>query len=146
MLLHPHEIVERWGWTFPARPLPNGVRPMPPGECFTNAQSLVRRAARSRRPLAYCEGFVLFTPGDQQPCHHAWCVDQTGTVIDPTWPHWRQRAYTGVAFRAWILPHYERVHGPGFNLLGDPEIRSLTPHEFERIAYCRAAPQRTPPT
>ena len=58
-------------------------------------------------------------------------------MIDPTWPYWRQRTYTGVAFRGWVLPHYERVHGRGFNLLGDLEIRSLSAAEFQRIAYCR---------
>ena len=135
--MHPHEIVDRWGWTFVTRPPPVRVAPMPPGECFANAQRLVRRAAHSRRPLAYCEGFVPFAPGEPRPCHHAWCADAQGTVVDPTWPYWRQRTYTGVAFRAWLLPHYERVHGPGFNLLGDVEIRSLSPAEFERIVYCR---------
>ena len=135
--MEPQEIVDHWGWSFVTRPLPDDVCLMQPGECFANAQQLVRATAVSRRTLAYCEGFVVFEPNDPILYHHAWCVDQNGVVIDPTWYYLRQRTYTGVAFRAWVLPHYERVHGVGFNLLGDSEIRSLTSTEFERIAYCR---------
>lgn len=63
----------------------------PMGLCYQNAGSL----ALSDDRFTYCEGFAqragLF------PMHHAWCLDEQGQVVDPTWEFNAQDRYFGVA-------------------------------------------------
>lgn len=74
-----------------------------PRYCFDNAY---RATYRSRGKLTYVEGYAL---GSVMPVHHAWCVDEDGGIVDPTWcgdkkPEglWdnpeRGEAYLGVPF------------------------------------------------
>lgn len=51
----------------------------PMGQCFMNATSLALHS-----DLAYVEGYAV--KADLPfPLLHAWCVDEAGSVIDPTW-------------------------------------------------------------
>lgn len=49
-----------------------------PKECFSNSFKLAQDSG-----LIYCEGLAMI-PGII-PVHHAWCVDDTGNLFDPTW-------------------------------------------------------------
>ena len=64
-----------------------------PNACYANAAAL----AENCRDLRYCEGFAL-RPG-LVPVHHAWCIDISGAVVDPTWRHLVGTDYFGVVFR-----------------------------------------------
>lgn len=50
---------------------------MTEGRCFDNAMAL---ASWSNGHLRYCEGYAGYYGS-----HHAWCVDISGKVFDPTW-------------------------------------------------------------
>ncbi|MBA3432157.1 MAG: hypothetical protein H0U16_11855 [Actinobacteria bacterium] len=59
--------------------------------CFYNA-SILTWDRRYKHPLVYCEGFAF-----RGICtHHAWCIDDLGGVVDPTWRP-TGLAYFGVA-------------------------------------------------
>lgn len=47
--------------------------------CFGNSHRLAKR-----KRLIYVEGYALKTPSNIG-IHHAWCTDESGIVIDPTW-------------------------------------------------------------
>jgi len=47
--------------------------------CYANAYRL---AEQHPAELTYAEGYAL---GCVIPTPHAWCVDRTGLVVDPTW-------------------------------------------------------------
>jgi hypothetical protein len=68
-------------------------RPSLSGRCFKNAF----RLAMQRPEFTYVEGYAMSVV----PMHHAWCVDRTGRVVDPTWrcnEHVTHDIYWGVAF------------------------------------------------
>lgn len=50
-----------------------------PRECFKNAYRLADSLS-----IAYVEGFAL-TAGLSIPFAHAWCVDDDGALLEPTW-------------------------------------------------------------
>lgn len=73
---------------------------VPAGErhrAFVNAHRLAMA-----RGLAYCEGYTLPPGFDDIPNRHAWCVSETGDVVDPS-PGWAdpggrlRDCYLGVA-------------------------------------------------
>ncbi|MFI8457110.1 hypothetical protein [Kitasatospora sp. NPDC085464] len=70
------------------------------GACFPNAWRVARRSPA----LAYVEGYVI--EDDGTVTHHAWCADEHGRALDPTWPDGRARAYAGVAM---VLPWVSAV-------------------------------------
>lgn len=79
-------------WT--PRQLPSHIPHMTPKMCFENAF----RVASRRKNLRYVEGVAM---GVIIPVHHAWCVDEDGNVIDPTWASTQTdvgEAYFGVTF------------------------------------------------
>jgi len=63
-------------WT--PQPLPREYELATPKQCFKNAGQL----SLVHTELRYCEGYAL---GFVIPVHHAWLVDESGMVIDPTW-------------------------------------------------------------
>lgn len=60
-----------------------------PRACFVNARYL---AARRRLRLRYSEGYAVSVI----PVAHAWCVDEAGRVVDPTWSEEYAPDYFGV--------------------------------------------------
>lgn len=73
------EILHQYGRRFDVK-TPQPPRRMPMGECYTNAAELCLRGG-----LHYCEGYA--TPANiNWPLPHAWCIDDDGRVVDPTWP------------------------------------------------------------
>lgn len=71
--------------------LPKGVKPMKKKRCFENAFRTVTRYG-----LTYVEGYAVGII----PTHHAWCIDEAGNVVDPTWheEEYSEVEYLGVAF------------------------------------------------
>lgn len=63
-----------------------------PKECYHNAYLL----ALSNPRLIYCEGYAV-SGNVPLPVAHAWCIDEKGNVIDPTWKD--GRSYYGVPFK-----------------------------------------------
>ena len=83
---------------FPRR-LTRGV----PRACYRNAARLALRSAR----YTYVEGCAV-APGIGISLDHAWCIDQAGHVVDPTWQDGRD--YFGVAFRTDYLRRVVRAN------------------------------------
>ncbi|MFJ8622770.1 hypothetical protein ACIRD3_07970 [Kitasatospora sp. NPDC093550] len=67
------------------------------GAGFPNAWRIARRSAA----LTYVEGYVIEADGTVS--HHAWCADEEGRALDPTWPDGRARAYAGIGMAlGWV--------------------------------------------
>ncbi|MFE6051381.1 hypothetical protein ACFQ6N_11520 [Kitasatospora sp. NPDC056446] len=67
------------------------------GACFPNAWRIALRSDR----LAYVEGFVI--EADGTVARHAWCADEHGRALDPTWQDGRALAYAGVGMATgWV--------------------------------------------
>lgn len=79
------------GFTFNASALPNEYEHRTQKECFKNCTHLMIEDSS----LIYCEGFAH----NIIPVHHAWCVDQDGNVVDPTWKEPENCIYHGVPFK-----------------------------------------------
>ncbi len=75
--------------------IPFGTRKM----CFQNAFQLMMSNPRRYR---YAEGYALEKDGGV-PLEHAWCVTESGTVVDPTWRTPERTAYFGVALDAMVI-------------------------------------------
>lgn len=84
--------------------LPDDVERGPSKLCFTNATKLTL----ARSDLRYCEG-LAFSIGF--PMHHAWCVDEDGGVVDPTWSDPQDASYLGVTFPVETLIDWTRRNG-----------------------------------
>jgi len=83
-----------------AAPRPKAYRKMRDKQCFMNAQRLLARSwVRFRdadlESIVYCEGYAVGII----PVHHAWLVDRSGYVIDPTWREPERATYFGVPFK-----------------------------------------------
>lgn len=69
------------------------------GWCFKNAFDLTVQSTH----LAYAEGWALSTHG--LPVQHAWCVTETGEVVETTWPE-VGLSYFGIPFEKKSLVRY----------------------------------------
>lgn len=94
-MLPIERFVLECGTAYPGRKRPRGVRKMRDRQCFKNATEL----SLSRPDLTYVEGIGLHII----PCHHAWCVDAEGLVVDPTWRYPEKSEYMGVPIPAKTL-------------------------------------------
>lgn len=85
----------------PTLALPDGVEAKQPGMCFKNAAEM----AIDSSEFIYCEGYGLSII----PVLHAWCLDEDGRVIDPTWasfPFEKGREYFGIAIKTkYVIAH-----------------------------------------
>ena len=60
--------------------------------CYQNCQQLVREYPE----LIYCEGYAL-APDVVIPIRHAWLIDLSGKIIEPTWNE-HDSVYLGIPF------------------------------------------------
>ena len=103
---------ERHRW----KPLPHGIKPMPPRQCFSNALwLLMKRPTR----FIYVEGYAH----RYIPTHHAWLLDRDGLAVDPTWTGDPEldpgRDYFGIPFKHdWVMARYVSSE-PYFGMLHD---------------------------
>ncbi len=67
--------------TPPSLPLPAGMPKGKVGDCYSNCFTWKYKNQDS--PLVYCEGYAIGRLGI--PVLHAWLVDPSGKVVDPTW-------------------------------------------------------------
>jgi hypothetical protein len=90
-----YDVVLKQGkfFTPSAFPRPKGIKKGADKECYTNAG----RLALDHGEYTYVEGFALASNLGGLPFAHAWCVDQQGNVIDPTWET-SGTSYYGVPF------------------------------------------------
>jgi hypothetical protein len=93
--------------------LPETGGTLPLKLCFVNAYAVARKSARSPRPLRYVEGYAL----NILPVHHAWCVDEAGTVVETTW-HEPGLAYYGAVFTVAAV-RARRLHSQWLAMLED---------------------------
>lgn len=97
------DFYQQLGSAHSAGPVPPNVARGTPRRCYDNAGTMALEEG-----WAYCEGFAM-QPG-LFPMHHAWCLNDAGEVIDPTWPHSRGNEYFGVALdEAFIVAQCERM-------------------------------------
>jgi len=89
------EIGQSW---YP-QALPSGVKRGTPKQCSRNARLL---ASRRTKTLRYCEGFAL-GPDSPLPVPHAWTVNASDGVVDPTWDAPERSAYYGVVIPIPVL-------------------------------------------
>lgn len=68
-------------------PVKRGVMKM----CYMNAAHLAAKDSS----LTYCEGYATTII----PVLHAWCIDEQGRVVDPTWRFGHGLGYFGVPFK-----------------------------------------------
>ncbi|MEV7024876.1 hypothetical protein [Kitasatospora sp. NPDC093558] len=74
------------------------------GDCFRNAWRIALKPAG----LVYVEGFVLGEGG--VVTRRAWCADEDGRALDPTWRDGRALAYVGVGMAAaWVAAVQQRT-------------------------------------
>ena len=89
------EAVMKYGIDFLLRDRPpQWLRMGERRNCFNNAAVY----AINREDVSYAEGYAI-QPGLPFPVQHAWLVDPTGAVIDPTWTGTPNHVYFGIAFR-----------------------------------------------
>ena len=84
--------------------LPQDVAKAPARQCFANAGRLVL----ARQGWTYCEGFAV-SDKLRIPVVHAWCLDASGNVVDPTWETPESCSYLGIPYRrAYCEEHWSR--------------------------------------
>ena len=97
------DFILRHGRPYEWHPFPQRLARGVPRACYRNAARLALRSAR----YIYVEGCAV-APSLGISIDHAWCIDQTGHVVDPTWQDGRD--YYGVAFRTDYLRRVVRAN------------------------------------
>jgi len=83
-----------YGQEWTAAPLPPGLGPGTPKQCYLNATHLVLEHPDWR----YVEGVAYAPDLGDIPFLHAWAVTPEGRVVDVTWRHPEGARYFGVAY------------------------------------------------
>jgi len=90
--------------------------------------------------MRYVEGVAWSTI--PAPIAHAWCIDESGRVVDTTWPYEASAEYFGVAFKTSFLRAYI-YEMASFSVLDDPRFwrrawdavkKEPLPYWFEALA------------
>lgn len=84
-----YHLIRDYGVEFKAAERPSNVPKMRYKECFKNAFELSMQTG-----YTYVEGVAC----NLLPVHHAWCVDENGNVVDPTWDNPERCHYFGIPF------------------------------------------------
>lgn len=93
-------LIEHGAQEFAWQPRPDGFERMTPNECFRNAYLL----ASDDNRLSYYEGFAVTTSLPVH-VHHAWCANEDGHLIEPTFPDdvYEKTTYFGVNIPTKVL-------------------------------------------
>jgi hypothetical protein len=91
-----HSLILERGRFWSPRDLPENVQAGRLGDCFRQAREL---ALLRPECFTYVEGYAYSRVDFCVPVHHAWCVDEYGNVVDPTWSKPSAGVFAGVAFR-----------------------------------------------
>lgn len=95
------ELILDCGREMSFAPLPQNVEPGLPKGCYYNCLQLLDKHPE----LIYCEGYAL-AEGLVLPVPHAWLINLSGEVIDPTWN--TDSAYIGIPFDTdWLISLFE---------------------------------------
>jgi hypothetical protein len=123
----------------PETKLPKGVRRGRPKQCYMNAYRL---ATRLPDEYTYVEGMAI-PDVVSIPMGHAWCVDNNGKVVDPTWPL-PGKAYFGVHLSAEFIQRHSAKTGV-YGVFGgyDKETIKLLQCGFPPMAVVRLAEIKT---
>jgi hypothetical protein len=108
------------------RERPKGIRQKRMGLCYSNAQRLMLR-----NDLTYVEGYAYGV--NAYPILHAWCIDESGLVIEPTRTHCK--AYIGVPFSTDFVMSVMAATGEHRSLIDDwrngwPLVKGLSPRKW----------------
>ncbi|MFD9686801.1 hypothetical protein ACFWXO_13700 [Kitasatospora sp. NPDC059088] len=106
-----HHLLLAEGRFFEPVSRPAGIRQLPERLCYNNAAATATGSAGS---LFYVEGVAI---SDVFPLAHAWCANEAGEAVDPTWPEGSMRACFGIPF---TRPGSWEHDGGGF--LSDPSL------------------------
>jgi hypothetical protein len=74
----------KYGQSFDPWPLPDEVAVMRERCCYLNCFTL---ATEQPERFTYFEGYGVLSKANGWGLLHAWCVDRSGLVVDPTWPN-----------------------------------------------------------
>lgn len=89
------DFVLQEGRSFEPKPLPKHIQKMQMKMCFMNAFQLATTYNNYKYVEGYASGII--------PVQHAWCVDDDGNVVDPTWVYDPEDSYYGVEFNTNFL-------------------------------------------
>lgn len=116
-------VVLKYGQEFKGAPRPDWLARGTPKECFKNALLLSLETN-----LIYVEGFMFrFIP-----IMHAWCIDDDGTVIDPTIDDPQDCEYIGIPLNPEFILSVVDESGM-YGILDNPgssKIYTAAPEEF----------------
>lgn len=105
----------KFGRRWEAAELPDNVKLGRRNHCFQESRAL---ALAQPERFTYVEGYA-FNRG--LPLHHAWCVDEYGSVVDPTWADIEGVLYCGIPFRHDVI--YEGTRNmKEWGFLGTPRF------------------------
>ncbi|WP_276117994.1 hypothetical protein [Pararhizobium qamdonense] len=116
----PSQALRRLGINFLSADVAQpGLRFGQAKNCYANATAY----ALTNSDLMYAEGYAI-EPELPIPIQHAWLVDRSGTVIDPTWRDANHHVYFGIAFKTEFLAEMlEKTDGDCGILVNFPLIR-----------------------
>lgn len=132
------------GRTWTARPLPPDVARGAAGDCYDNAHQLV--LARPDLRLRYVEGVAIPLGLRTFVVEHAWTVDRSGRVLDPTWEDAAVARYYGIAIPLPTLRAMVAATGYSGFLCNDVSIGSpmVTVQRIPTVREIKAAARSLP--
>ncbi len=126
----PNRALQMFASQFlPAPDCSTRLRRGPPKRCYANATGY----AAANKNLFYVEGYAI-DPEFPLPLEHAWLIDKTGAVLDPTWEDAADSVYFGIPFRTDFLMAMIEHDAGGDALLSWPLMRKHfgTPNHWQR--------------